>query len=286
MAKKKTIKNIEIKTPSADLSFRVQLIKEKDFFSITDIVKSFENGDQLLYGWLRNRNTVEFLGTWEKMYNPDFDMEAFEEFQKQAGLNNFTLSPKKWVEATNAVGMQSKAGRYGGGTFAHKDIALEFCSYLSPALRLYIIQEFQRLKEQEVETLNKERDWNLKRVLSKVNHHIHIDAVRSYLIPQRIIQAKKEGFVYASEADLLNVALFGITAKEWRLKNPDLRGNIRDHATAEQLLVLANLENLNAEYIHLGLDKEERLQRLNEVAIHQMGLLVQLPASQNIEKLK
>jgi KilA-N domain len=278
MAKNKnTALSLSIKTEEEEFDFQVKQIAGKDYFSLTDILKGKEDGEQLIYSWMRNRNTVEYLGTWEKLNNPEFDLQAFGEFQQQAGLNNFTLSPKKWIEATKSIGIVSKSGRYGGGTYAHADIALEFCGYLSPVLRLYVNTEFQRLKEEENLRLAGEQDWNLKRLFSKINYHIHTDAVKNYLIPPRLLQEQQKGIIYATEADMLNVALFGISAKDWRLLNPDLKGNIRDFASTEQLLVLANLENLNAEYIHLGLSKDERLARLNEVAIYQMQLLLEMP---------
>jgi hypothetical protein len=213
------------------------------------------------------------LGVWEQLHNPDFKGNEFVTFKNEAGANNFNLTPKKWIKATDAIGMKIKAGRYGGGTFAHKDIAINFCSWLSPTFQLYLIKEFQRLKAIEAEEQRQGIEWQVKRTLAKVNYQIHTDAIKEHLIPSRL-NAKQKGIVYASEADVLNVALFGMTAKEWRIANPNKKGNMRDHSTGHQLLVLSNLENLNAEYIKLGLLQEERLQRLNEVAIHQMQVLI------------
>ena len=234
----------------------------------TDMVKRF--GDEsILYNWMRNRNTIEFLGIWEQIYNPHFKPLEFEGFRSQAGLNSFSLSPKKWIEATGAIGLYSKAGR-GGGTYAHKDIAFEFGSWLSPEFKLYLIKEFQRLKEQEFQQLG----WDIRRNLAKVNYLIHTDAIRENLIPETL-SAQQISFVYASEADLLNVALFGVTARQWRDANPGLKGNLRDHADIHQLVCLANLESMNAHFISEGLPQSERLQKLNELAIRQMRVLVE-----------
>lgn len=247
---------------------------QDDFLSLTDIARRFnERTDQVILNWMRTRNTVDFLGAWETLHNRIFNSLNFEGIRNQTGAAAFVLTVSDWVERTNAIGIRAKAGRY-GGTFAHRDIAFEFLSYLNPAFKLFVIKEFQRLKEAEVGTL----EWNVNRMLAKVNYRIHADAVREHLVPPRIYNTKAEGIYFANEADLLNTALFGITAGQWRLANPDLRGNLRDHASAEQLLVLANLENLNAEFIRQGLSQGDRLERLNEIAIHQMELLVGLPA--------
>ena len=243
---------------------------QNDFISLTDLTQNFEGGAGLVEKWFRNRNTVEFLGMWEKIYNPQFSEAAFKEIANQAGLNTFMLSAKKWIERTGALGITAKAGR-GGGTYAHKDIALEFCTWLSPLFKLYVVREFDRLKHEEYEQLALE--WNVKRTLAKINYRIHTDAVKMHLIPPRISNPKQAGIVYASEADMLNIALFGFTAKQWQAMNSELKGNVRDYASAEQLLVLANLENLNAHFIKEGLSQDERLEKLNEVAIYQMGLL-------------
>lgn len=243
--------------------------KEQDFICLTDMAKKFGD-DVLIYSWMRNRNTLEFIGVWEQIHNPDFKGLEFETFRNQAGLNSFSLTPRKWIEATNAIGFQSRAGRYGGGTYAHRDIAFEFGSWLSPEFKLYLIKEFQRLKDDESRRLS--LAWNLNRTLSKLNYRIHTDAVKAHLIPPEVTPAQA-AFTYANEADLLNVALFGHTARQWRDANPKLDGNVRDHAGIEQLLVLANMEGMNAEFIHMGLAQGERLKRLNQIAIRQMQVL-------------
>jgi hypothetical protein len=240
-----------------------------DYISLTDMVKRF--GDEaVLYAWLRNRNTVEFLGIWEHIHNPDFKPIEFERFRSEAGLNSFSLSPSKWTQSTGAVGIYSKAGR-NGGTFAHRDIAFEFGSWLSPEFKLYLIKEFQRLKENEAQQLS--REWSFQRTLAKVNYRIHTDAIAEHLVPPALTKAQIQ-FVYASEADLLNAALFGMTAAEWRDVNPKRSGNMRDHATLEQLVVLSNLESLNSMLIHQGLPAPERLRQLNAIAIVQVRSLV------------
>jgi hypothetical protein len=242
---------------------------EQDYISLTDMLRHF--GDEsILYNWLRNRNTIEFLGIWEQLYNPVFKPIEFERFKSQAGLNSFALSPKKWIESTGAIGLYAKAGR-GGGTYAHKDIAFEFGSWLSPEFKLYLIKEFQRLKDEESRTTSLE--WSFQRTLAKVNYKIHTDAVKERLIPP-VLTSRQTGIIYASEADLLNVALFGITAAHWRQANPDQNGNMRDVATLEQLVVLSNLESINAVLIHQGLAAPERLAQLNAIAITQMRSLV------------
>ena len=241
----------------------------QDFICLTDMAKKFGD-DILIYSWMRNRNTLEFIGVWEQIHNPDFKGLEFETFRNQAGLNSFSLTPRKWIEATKAIGFQSRAGRYGGGTYAHRDIAFEFGSWLSPEFKLYLIKEFQRLKEDENRRLS--LAWNLNRTLSKLNYRIHTDAVKAHLIPSEVTPAQA-AITYASEADLLNVALFGHTARQWRDANPKLEGNVRDYASIEQLLVLANMEGMNAEFIHMGLPQGERLKRLNQIAIRQMQVL-------------
>ncbi len=251
----------------------------EDFISLTDMVKKF--GDEIiLYNWLRNRNTIEFLGIWEQINNPHFNPIEFDRFKKQAGLNRFSLSPKKWVDATRAIGIVSKSGRYGGGIFAHRDIAFEFGSWLSAEFKLYLIKEFQRLKEDENSRLHLE--WNLQRTLAKVNYRIHTDAIRETLLPP-VLSRNQINQTYASEADLLNMALFGFTAKQWREANPGTKGNVRDHATLEQLVVLSNLESINAVLIHQGLGQSERLGQLNSIAITQMKSLIAAP---QLKKLK
>ncbi len=252
--------------------------KEDDYISLTDMAKKF-GGDDLIYSWMRNRNTLEFLGIWEQIHNPGFKGGEFETFKKEAGLNSFHLTPKKWIEATQAIGIQSRAGRYGGGTYAHKDLAFEFGSWLSPEFKLYLIKEFQRLKEDENRRLSLE--WNLNRTLSKVNYRIHTDAIKENIIPANITK-EQEQYIYANEADVLNVALFGQTAQQWRKTNPGKAGNVRDYSTVEQLLVLANLESMNAEFIRMGLPQGERLRKLNAIAIQQLKSLV---GNLNLKKL-
>jgi hypothetical protein len=254
---------------------------EVDFISLTDIARhrNPDHTDDLIRNWLRNRNTIEFLGIWESLNNPGFKPVEFDGFRRQAGLNSFALTPKQWIEATGAVGIVSKPGRY-GGTFAHKDIAFEFASWISVEFKLYLIKEFQRLKEDENSRLS--LAWNLNRTLSKLNYHIHTDAIQAHLIPPEVTAARA-AMTYASEADVLNVALFGHTAAEWRRANPGKRGNVRDHATVEQLLVLANIEGMNAELIHMGLSQGERLKRLNEIAIRQMRVLTSASAVKQLK---
>jgi hypothetical protein len=246
----------------------ISIIKD-DYISLTDMVKNIENGLVLIEKWLRNKNTIEFLGIWEEIYNTDFNSPEFEGIKNEAGLNRFSLSVKMWINKTNAIGIIAKAGRY-GGTYAHKDIAFEFASWISPKFKLYLIKEFQRLKNDEIE--KQKIDWDIKRTIVKMNYHIHTDAIKNNFIPPSVVKSKIQ-FIYATEADLLNVALFGLTAKQWTEKNLKLEGNMRDYATAEQLVVLANLENLNAQFIKQGISSEERLLKLNELAIEQLKLL-------------
>jgi len=244
--------------------------QQEDYISITDIAK-YKNPDaprDIIKNWLRNKNTIELLGLWEKLNNPDFKQVEFDLFRNEAGFNHFVLSPQKWIENTNAIGLQSKSGRY-GGTYAHIDIALEFASWVSVEFKFYLIKEFQRLKNEQ----NKELDWNIKRQLTKINYRIHTDAVKENLIPKNL-DKKQISFVYANEADVLNMALFGKTAKQWREENPDKKGNIRDYANVSQLVCLVNLENLNAVFINEGLSQSERLKRLNQIAIKQMKILL------------
>jgi hypothetical protein len=244
--------------------------QDSEYISLTDMAVNFGD-DTLIYSWMRNRNTLEFIGIWEELNNPDFKGNEFVTFKMQAGLNSFNLTPRKWISATNAIGIISKAGRYGGGTYAHKDIAFEFGSWLSPEFKLYLIREFQRLKEDESNLLKLE--WNLQRTLAKINYRIHTDAIRENLIPPEV-SGKQMNLTYASEADLLNVALFGLTASDWRSANPDAEGNVRDHATLEQLVVLSNLESINAVMINQGLSQGDRLRQLNAIAITQMKSLL------------
>lgn len=266
MAKNKTI---EVQSVAISIS----AYNGEDYICITDMAQAKSDASRaadVIKNWIRTRATLEFLGTWERIYNPSFKVVEFDHFKSQAGLPAFVLSPTQWVEKTNAIGIFSKAGRY-GGTYAHKDIAFEFGSAISAEFKLYLLKEFQRLKEDENNRLKLE--WNLQRTLAKVNYHIHTDAIKAKLIPESIT-SQHASMAYASEADLLNVALFGVTAKEWRDSNPTLEGNIRDHATIEQLVVLSNLESINAVLIHQGMSQKERLLQLNQIAITQMKSLV------------
>jgi len=262
-----------------NITISVLKVHDEDYISLTDMVKNFGD-DVMIYQWMRNRNTVEFIGVWEQLHNPKFKGLEFDTFKRQAGLNSFSLTPKKWIEATDAIGFVSKAGRYGGGTYAHKDIAFEFGTWLSPQFKLYLIKEFQRLKEEE--NLRLEQGWDIKRMLAKINYKIHTDAVKANLIPSNIFK-NKANTVYANEADVLNVALFGKTAKEWRDENKNKDGNIRDYAEVTQLVVLANLESMNAELIRQGLSQSERLLQLNKIAIIQIQSLL---GSSSVKKLK
>lgn len=262
------------KTTNAKINVRgteITVIQQEaeDFISLTDMVRNFDGGPALIEQWLKNKDTVLFLGVWEQLNNPDFKTPEFEGIRNEAGRNSFYLSAKKWMEKTRARGLIAKAGRY-GGTFAHRDIAFEFGSWLSPEFKLYLIKEFQRLKEDENRRLS--LAWNLNRTLAKINYRIHTNAIQSHLIPPEITP-KQAAITYANEADLLNVALFGQTARQWRKANPEKDGNMRDHASLEQLLVLANLENMNAEFIHMKLPQSDRLKRLNAIAIRQMQTL-------------
>lgn len=252
--------------------------RDEDYISLTDMLKA-KDGDFFIADWLRNRNTVEFLGIWERVHNPDFNDGEFAIIRSQAGLNSYKISVKEWVARTHAVGLRATAGRY-GGTYAHKDIAFEFGMWISPEFKVYLIKEFQRLKEDESRRLS--LAWNLNRTLSKLNYRIHTDAIKAHLIPSAVTPAQAAS-TYANEADLLNVALFGQTARQWRDANPELDGNMREYSTVEQLLVLANIEGMNAELIHMGLSQRDRLKRLNEIAIRQMQVLTSAPA---IKQLK
>lgn len=247
----------------------VQTLNEQDYICLTDIAryKGPDATDDLIRNWIRNRNTVEFLGIWEHLNNPDFNPVEFDGFRRQAGLNSFTLTPKQWIEKTKAIGIISKAGRY-GGTYAHIDIAFEFAAWISVEFKLYLIKEFQRLKEQERHQLG----WDIRRNLAKINYRIHTDAIQEKLVPPELT-AVQTNLVYASEADVLNVALFGMTAKQWRDSHPAEKGNIRDYADVSQLVCLSNLENLNALFIREGISQAERLGKLNQIAIQQMRLL-------------
>ena len=245
---------------------------QKDYISLTDIAKYRNKEDpfSIINNWMRSRSTIEFMGLWEKLSNLDFKPIEFERFRNKAGSNYFVLSPQKWIESTGAIGIISKSGRY-GGTYAHKDIAFEFASWISSEFKLYLIIEFQRLKDDENNRL--QLNWNLQRTIAKINYRIHTDAIKESLIPPALSKAKINQ-IYATEADLLNVALFGITAKEWRSENPDKKGNVRDYAALEQLVVLSNLESINSVLIHQGLGQSHRLQQLNSIAITQMKSLL------------
>lgn len=252
-----------------DTIIRTINVNGVDYICITDIArqKNQLEPNAVVGNWMRNRNTIEYLGLWEYLNNPNFNPIEFEGFRQQAGLNAFTLSPTRWIETTNAIGLISKSGRY-GGTYAQRDIAFKFSSWVSVEFELYLIKEFQRLKEEEQKALG----WSAKRELSKINYHIHTDAIRANLIPKEV-DAYHRSLIYAEEADVLNVALFGITAKEWRMANPDKKGNMRDYASINQLICLSNMENLNAVFLNDGLSQQERLQKLNKIAIQQMTVL-------------
>lgn len=262
-----------------DSSITVINQNETDFISLTDMTSSFKEGSSLIGKWITNKNTLEYLGVWEKIKNQNFNYSEFGVIGQEAGTNRFMMSVGQWLNRTNAIGMLVKAGRY-GGTYAHKDIAFHFAMWLSPEFQIYLVNEFQRLKDDENDRLK--LDWSLQRTLAKVNYQIHTDAIKENLIPQEITK-QQAGFVYANEADLLNVALFGITAKEWRDTNSDKKGNIRDFATIEQLVVLSNIESINALLISQGLTQKERLILLNKTAITQMKSLLE---NKTIQMLK
>ncbi len=259
---------------------KITIIEDNDvdYISLTDMIKA-KDGDFFISDWLRNRNTVEFLGIWESVYNPSFNYGGFAIIRNQAGLNNYKISVKEWQEKTNAIGLKATTGRY-GGTFAHPDLAFEFGMWISAEFKIYLIKEFQRLKAEESKNLKLK--WNIQRILAKVNYQIHTDAIKENLIPKELSK-KQINFVYAHEADLLNVALFGTTAKLWRDQNPNAEGNIRDSANIEQLVVLSNLESLNSALINQGLPQIERLKQLNTIAITQMKSLL---GNNNLKKLK
>ncbi len=266
-----TVQGVEIHLISKD---------DEDYISLTDMVQGFDGQEQLIKNWLQNQNTIEFLSVWERLNNPNFNLVELHQIKSEIGLNRFVMSAKKWAEKTNAIGIVARAGRY-GGTFAHKDIAFEFGSWLSPEFKLYLIKEFQRLKDAEAQS--GQLEWNIRRTLVKANYRIHTDAIKANLIPPAISKAQ-EGFVYANEADLLNKALFGMTAKEWREKNSDKTdGNIRDYATIEQLVVMASLESQNALLIQQGHDASTRLSILNQLAISQLRSLLGNVAVKKLE---
>ena len=258
------------------LESNITILKD-DYISLTDMVRNIENGLVLIEKWLRNKNTIEFIGIWEEMYNADFNSPEFEGIKNEAGYNRFSLSVKMWINKTNAHGLIAKAGRY-GGTYAHKDIAFEFASWISPKFKLFLIKEFQRLKEDE----QKQLGWDIKRNLTKINYRIHTDAIRESLIP-KLLLSSEVNYTYASEADILNVALFGMTAKQWSEKNKDKKGNIRDDADVNQLVCLANLESLNAHFINEGILRSQRVEKLNQVAIKHMKILLSDSSMKKLE---
>lgn len=266
-------------------SFQVQGVEihliekdHEDYISLTDMTQNFKGADQLIKNWLQNKNTIEFLGVWEKINNPHFNLVEFHQIKDEAGSHRFVMSAKMWAQKTHGIGLVAKAGRY-GGTFAHKDIAFEFGSWLSPEFKLYLIKEFQRLKEQEVDS--GQLQWNIRRTLAKAQYRAHTDAVKTYLIPKQVSKSQ-EGYIYANEADLLNTAVFGMTAKEWKSVNPGIAGTQRDSATIEQLVILAGLESQNALLIEQGKSATERLKILNEQAIKQMKALLSSPAMKKL----
>ena len=268
-----------------NIDITISSINNDDYISLTDMVKS-EEGDDHIRNWMRNRNTVEFLGLWEQLNNPNFKGVEFDTFRKQTGLNNFNLTPRKWIEATNAIGIASKSGR-NGGTYAHKDIAFEFASWLSPVFKLYLIKEYQHLKDIESNQYNLE--WNVKRVLSKMNYTLQTDAVKDYIIPKSALPEAKKGLEYAEEADLLNIALFGCTAKQWREANPSLvlqgYNNLRDIASINELAIISNLESANAEMIRNGMSKIDRFHKLLEIAKYQREALDKHDFLKSVKKI-
>ena len=276
------MKDVKSTINANGVEIRVASSNEAYYISLTDIAKKRnpEFPADVVKNWLRSRSTLEFLGLWEKIYNPDFKLVEFDQFKNAAGENSFVLTPQKWISTTNAIGITSKSGRY-GGTYAHSDIAFEFASWISPEFKLYIIKDYQRLKADESHA--KSLDWNIKREITKSNYRIHTDAIKENLIPN--LTPQQIACKYASEADLINVALFGQTAKQWRNQHSESKGNIRDEATIEQLIVLANLESLNAEYIREGISPAERLSKLNKIAIYQLNSLWN-NSLKSIEKLK
>ena len=262
------MKDVKSTINANGVEIRVTSNNKADYISLTDIAKKRnpEFPADVVKNWLRSRSTIEFLGLWEKINNPEFKLVEFDQFKSQAGENSFVLTPQKWITSTNAIGITSKSGRY-GGTYAHSDIAFEFASWISPEFKLYIIKDYQRLKADESHA--KELDWSVKREIAKSNYRLHTDAIKENMLPN--LTPQQISYTYASEADMINVALFGMTARQWRAANPDAAGNIRDAATIEQLIVLSNLEGLNAEYIREGLPQSERLIKLNRTAKFQLN---------------
>lgn len=268
VAETQSINYIMAKIIVQNTQINVLNFKEQDYISLTDMASAKEGDSRaadVIKNWIRSRYTIEFLGTWEIIHNPNFKVVEFDHFRKSAGLPSFVLSASEWIEQTNAIGIIVKKGRY-GGTYAHKDIAFEFGSAISVPFKLYLIEEFQRLKTEE------QLGWSAKRELSKINYRIHTDAIKQNLIPQEVTSVQAS-IIYANEADVLNVAMFGMTAKQWREANPELKGNIRDYATINELICLSNMENLNAVFIEQSMTQRERLVKLNQIAIHQMNIL-------------
>ena len=259
------------------IEIRTKRINSEDYICISDMLKA-KDGDFFITDWLRNRNTLEYLGIWEQVFNPDFNCGEFAIIKSHAGLNSFKISVKEWVESTHAIGIMASAGRY-GGTYAHRDIALEFGMWINPEFKIYLIKEFQRLKAEE----QKQLGWSAKRELAKMNYRIHTDAIKQNLIPPKL-KSRKASLIYADEADVLNVAMFGMTAQEWRSANPDKKGNIRDYASINELICLANMENLNSVMIGEQTPQSERLKKLNRIAIHQMQILEDIPARQVLKE--
>lgn len=262
------------------IEIRLTKKNDSDFICLTDIANNFGEARFVIRNWLRTASTLDFLAVWEDLHNEEFNRVEFDTVRNLAGGNAFSLSPKSWIEKTAAIGITSKAGKY-GGTYAHNDVAMHFCYWASPIFQLYLVKEFQRLKTEEAKQLNSE--WNVRRLITKTNYHIHSEAVRENLVPIIDWNTKREFIYHATEADLLNLALFGMTAKEWKIANPTLKGNMRDQASIEQLIVLANLESLNAEYLELQLKRDDRLKRLNEVARKQMGIIINTRAGQQLK---
>ncbi len=269
-----------------EYEINTKIINNEDFVSLTDIAKKVnaEFPRFVVQNWMRNKDTIDFIGLWEIIYNPNFNRVEFEAVKLQYGYNRFVMSPTKWIENTNAIGFITKAGKYNGGTYAHIDIALEFASWISPEFKLYIYTEFKRLKTIQ----EKQLGWNLKRTLSKINYNIHTDAIKNNLIPKKVTRNQTD-IIYANEADVINIALFGITAKEWKIKNISKEANIRDYANVAELVCLVNLENLNSVYINEGINQKDRLIKLNQIAIHQMKLLtkdIRIQELENISKVE
>lgn len=281
MLLKNKIIHTEIEVKNTNI--RVMRVGNVDYISLTDLAKfkDSERFDYIIQNWLRSRHTLEYVGTWEILYNPNFNSVEFDGFKNEAGTHSFSMTPKRWINATNAIGLISKQGRYNSGTFAHPDIAFEFASWISAEFKLYLVQEFERLKQNE--GYQTRIEWSVRRELAKTNYKIHTDSIKENLVPKLTDSQKK--YIYADEADVLNVALFGMTAKEWREKNADLKGNIRDYANVLQLVILINLENLNAEMIAQGIEQEQRVERLNNIAQHQYEVLQDTKGIKKLEEM-